>query len=233
LNADPAQVPEAVTVWADGYAPRVIELAGPSVPRVDGRLLVELSRGASIHGTVACVGDARLADLHVVCWEQDGRREGPFHSTHLRGICRVGANGEYELQHIAPAPLYVGLYREVRGDGRREIYSSQIQTIWPKEGARSELDFRVGSLPRIRVPIHANKKGFAVVGRLLDASGTLVSSTETLSGGDLIFPDVAPGHYEIRVCTVDVEHYLARPADVGREDLELPEWDITAMPRAR
>jgi hypothetical protein len=65
----------------------------------------------------------------------------------------------------------------------------------------------------------------------LDASGTLVSTTDTLSGGDLAFRDVPPGHYEIRVCKVDVEHYLSRPVDVGREDLVLGDWDITAMPR--
>jgi hypothetical protein len=233
LSALPAQVPEAVSVWAHGYSPRVIELAGPAVPMVDGRLLVELGPGATIHGFVECVGDAKPGELNVVCWEQQCRKHGPSDSPHLRGIARVGSTGEYELEHIAPAPLYVGLYREVRGSGQREIYSSQVQTLWPKEGARCELDFRVGSLPRIRVPIRANEKGFAVVGRLFDASGTLVSSTETLSGGDLIFPDVARGRYEIRVCTVDVEHYLAQPVDVGREDVELPEWDITAMPRSR
>lgn len=231
LSVSDEETPEAVTVWAEGYAPRVIELAGPAVPRIDGRLHVELSAGATIHGFVECVGDAKTAGLRVVCWEQQGRREGPWEPTHLRGLGNVGTNGEFELTHIAPEPLYIGLYREVRDGGRREISSSQLQTIWPKEGAKLEVGFRVGAGARVGVPIRANRSGFFVFGRLLDSSGTLVSSTETLSGGDLVFTDVARGHYEIRVCTADIERFLSRSIDVAGKDLILEEWDITSMPR--
>jgi len=229
LSILPDQVMQALHVTAAGYAPRVIDLA--MLPLVDGRVRVELGAGATIHGLVTCVGAAKRGDLYVECWERHGRTEHGSESMHLRALAQVGANGEFELTHVAPEPLYLGLYRQVGVGRQHEMQHSQLQTLWPREGQKTEVEFRIGGLAQVRTPIRAPRKGFGVFGRLLDSSGTMVSMTETVSGADLTFCDVAPGRYEIRVCTADVELYLARSVDVGREDLVLDDWDLSAMPR--
>ncbi len=224
LSVLPEQVLSAVSVWADGYAPRMIEIGHP-----DGPLHVELGSGATIHGVVTCVGDAKLGELSVVCWAQQRRQDGPFEATHLRGIARVGPTGEYELQHVAVAPLYIGLERRLSGTERHEVHYDQIQTVSPKEGQRTDLDFRIGGGLRISVPIRPTMRRALVFGRLLDASGQLIATTEGEWGSNMTFTDVPIGRCEVRVWLRDPEHFLARTVDVDQQDVELPEWDITAV----
>jgi hypothetical protein len=47
----------------------------------------------------------------------------------------------------------------------------------------------------------------------------------------MTFSDLPRGRYEIRVFTRDAEHFLARTVDIDQLDIDLADWDISAMPR--
>ena len=225
----PDQEITAVLVWAEGHAPRSIEVTKDTL--VDDRLYIELVTAGTVRGIVTGVGDVKLDEMMVVCWDQKGWSVAPWEPGQLAATRRIASNGEFKLEEVATEPLFVGVRHQLRGTGLWEVRYFGIQSVTPREGEDTELDFHLGTRPRVRVPIRATAVGTQVLGRLFDSAGMLVSMTECQSGSDLVLPEVAPGRYEIRVSELNPYHFLSRMIDVAQRDLDLEDWDIDDMPR--
>lgn len=192
-----------------------------------GPIIIRLSQGAEIHGTVVSVKGEIPSTVHVGYWSKDGNSIMPGLPHLISSIVRVDPSGEYRMPHVPTKQMIIGIVKLASSGGLPITEFQHLTTVQCMEGEKRKLDFILGEGARISAILHSQDRSpmALLAATLVGENASPVAEVQCSLGASIIFEDVHPGQYVLRVSSTSTS-FMNLNIVVSGDDLTLGEVDV-------